>query len=157
MTSGKTIQRSHLIPVYLDEYSGGTEAQIQQINSTLRTEYARFQRASFAKEEAAPLVGKAIKALGAYLYDVTDRSYGKYHTLYFKFDLTTVDAGMDVLVATLEEVYKVPVFQCGTDGDGTEAVEELPGFFYLKDSDLRFSCTTAHAADIYSCYLFWVE
>lgn len=150
------IQRSHLVPVYLDEYSGGTEAQIKQINSTLRTEYARFQRASFAKEEPAPLVEKSVKTMGAYLYDVTDRSYGKYHTLYFKLDLTTVDAGMDVLMANLEASYGVPIFQCGTDGDGEEASEVLPGNFFFKDDELRFSCTIPHASNVYSCYLWWV-
>ena len=149
------VQNSHLVPVYLDEYSGGSEAQIDQINSTLRTEYARFQRASFAKEEDAPLVKKSISDMGAYLYDVTDRSYGKYHTLYFKLDLTTVDAGMEITVAKMDSSFSVPVFQCGTDGDGDEADEMVPGSFCFKGDELRFSCNTPHASNIYSCYVWW--
>ena len=107
------VQNSHLVPVYLDEWSGGSEQQIKQINNTLRTEYARFQRASFAQEEDAPLVKKIIAVPGAYIYDTTDRSYGKYYTLYFKLDLTTVDAGMENLVADLSVRDRREQGECG--------------------------------------------
>lgn len=149
------VQNSHLVPVYLDEWSGGSEQQIKQINSTLRTEYARFQRASFAKEEDAPLVKKSISVPGAYIYDVTDRSYGQYHTLFFKLDLTTVDAGMEIVLAELDASFPVPVFQCGTDGDKNGAEEVLPGYFLIKGKELRFLCTLPHAGNVYSCYVWW--
>lgn len=151
------VQNSHLVPVYLDEWSGGSEQQIKQINNTLRTEYARFQRASFAQEEDAPLVEKIISVPGAYLYDITDRSYGKYFTLYFKLDLTTVDAGMEILVADLEQSFSCHVFQCGTDGNKESAEEFLPGYFMLKGKELRFACTIPHAGNIYSCYIWWCQ
>lgn len=112
--------------VFLDDLSHLTKEQQKEINSILRSEYNRFQRKSYQKENnTPPMVHSKGTPITEYVHKFFSRYYNHINHLYFTLDISDFEVGKSYQI-----VKDVDGF-LSCYGDSTGSV-----YFYVKDKSL---------------------
>ena len=112
--------------VFLDNLSHLTEEQQKEINSILRSEYNRFQRKSYQRENnTPPMVHSKGMPITDYTHKFFSRYYNKINHLYFSLDISDFEIGKSYQIVKDVDGY------VSCYGDSTGKV-----MFYLKDRSL---------------------
>lgn len=112
--------------VFLDDLSHLTKEQQRELNSILRSEYNRFQRKSYQKENnTPPMVSSKGKPITDYVHKFFSRYYYKINHLYFTLDMSNFEVGKSYQIVKDVEGF----VSCYGDNTGNVS-------FYVKDGSL---------------------
>lgn len=133
--------------VFLDNLSHLTTEQQKEINSILRSEYNRFQRKSYQKENNnPPLTSSKGKPITDYTHKFFSRYYYNINHLYFQLDISDFEVGKSY------QIIKDIDGNVSCYGDSTGEV-----MFYVKDRSVFAYINTTDVQDVVECTVVLAE
>lgn len=128
--------------VFLDDLSHLTVEQQREINSILRSEYNRFQRKSYQKENTkAPLVASKGTPIVEYTHKFFSRYYNKINQLSFQLEIADFEVGKSYQIIKNVEGSFVSSY-----GDSSGEV-----MFYTKEGSLYAYINTPRVPSVVAC------
>lgn len=127
--------------VFLDDLSHLTAEQQKEINSILRSEYNRFQRKAYQKENTkAPLVASKGMPVVEYTHKFFSRYYNKVNQLSFQLEIADFEVGKSYQIIKNVEGF------VSSYGDSSGEV-----MFYTKEGSLYAYINTPRVPSVVAC------
>jgi len=127
--------------VFLDNLSHLTEEQQKEVNSILRSEYNRFQRKVYQKENTkAPLVYSKGAPLVDYTHKFFSRYYNKVNQMSFQLEIVDFEVGKSYQIIKNVEGF------VSSYGDSSGEV-----MFYAKEGSVYAYINTPKVPSVVAC------
>lgn len=133
--------------VFLDNLSHLNRSQQNEINSILRSEYNRFQRKAYQKENTtAPLVYSKGTPIVAYTHKFFSRYYNKVNQMSFQLEILDFEIGKSYQIIKNVEGF------VSSYGDSSGEV-----MFYAKDGSVYAYINSPRVPSVVACTVVLAE